>query len=84
MLDRMSPNGTWYDSETTAESEEPIGIVIQVDVDPVIPLILWRAYYRGEALLFQPDPGWFQSYLFPSVGEAQRTVGRVSASRGGK
>ena len=44
MLDRMSPNGTWYDSETTAEEEEPIGMVVPIERGR------WCASFQGKQL----------------------------------
>jgi hypothetical protein len=60
MLDRMAPDGIWYDSTTTAESEEPIGYIVKIlpkHNTPPFPLDEhWNAYFRGEALFVNDGP----------------------------
>lgn len=52
-LDRMAPDGTWYDSATTAETEEPIGMIVEVKPHVGHGNVLgvvghWKAWFRGE------------------------------------
>lgn len=67
-LDRMAPDGTWYDSTTTAEAEEPIGMIVEVQphvehhggvVGVVGPY--WKAWFRGEWVATE-HPGMLAIY----------------------
>lgn len=50
--DRLHVDGHWYDSKSTAESEEPIGMIVfdRVDDYDGISQALYRAYYKGKSL----------------------------------
>lgn len=77
MLDRMAPNGTWYDSALTAEAEEPIGYIVKIwrrvtgkDADCVLAEEHWNAYFKGEAVFVDDGP----NVKFWSAEEAMRAV----------
>ena len=63
MLDRMAPDGSWYDSTTTSEAYEPIGFIVATRSGRLRKH--WKAYFKGR---LAANRGGF-GYTFEPIDE---------------